>query len=234
MSDKSYTSEQTVHPCVYGAWTTCEICKASCGYRQAGTEATSQQVVAPRDKPTPEQVEKDTRSDEEKINQVQKVLDNWKDYTEETVAEHGQWALTALRDARAELEAERKIHDDIAKICFEAGVSTDDGTSVSAVKNLAVELAKVRADRDVIQAENARLREIVGAESLVFGKLRCRYCGSDVIIEDNQSSDPASAPTMCWPSCTKCGMTGPGFSADEEGEAQAVKWALEGGDLIHE
>jgi|SRR5690348_6229890 len=55
--------------------------------------------------------------------------------------------LAAAREQEKELGEEQAAHQTIATICFQAGVTTDDGTSVSCVRNLAQELAAMKEQK---------------------------------------------------------------------------------------
>lgn len=80
----------------------------------------------------------------------------------------------ALRESQAEVLQEQHAHNEIATLCFSVGVETDDGTSLSAVKNLVAEVARrqnlfdaeaqlrrewqIRAEKT--EADNAELRAL--------------------------------------------------------------------------
>ena len=55
--------------------------------------------------------------------------------------------LIAARDAewQTRVDAEQRAHEEIARICFNAEAPTGDGTSVSAVRNLAARVDKLAA-----------------------------------------------------------------------------------------
>lgn len=57
----------------------------------------------------------------------------FRDYCDEN-----QLRIIAARDSEWEsmVDAERKAHEEIARTCFNAGASSGDGTSVSAVRSL--------------------------------------------------------------------------------------------------
>lgn len=55
--------------------------------------------------------------------------------------------LDEIDSLNAEVDAEQKAHDVIARICFAHGVDTNDGSSVSAVKNLAALVDRLHAER---------------------------------------------------------------------------------------
>lgn len=59
-----------------------------------------------------------------------------------------------IKESKAEVAREQLAHEAIATLCFASGVSTDDGTSLSAVKNLVAEVDRLRgiveADTDAM------------------------------------------------------------------------------------
>jgi hypothetical protein len=88
------------------------------------------------------------------------ALDHWQIRITQLLVD---FARTKLRAALDQVQAEMEAHCKIADMCFDAGASTDDGTSVGAVRGL----LKLLAESD----KRAREAEIQAMEE--WGECKC-------------------------------------------------------------
>ena len=81
--------------------------------------------------------------------------------------------LSEITEIQSSLEDEQKAHDDIATICFRAGAEADDGTSISAVKNLAKMVTQLQQEADEWRTMSVKLAEQLEYPDGLYGLTHC-------------------------------------------------------------
>jgi hypothetical protein len=98
----------------------------------------------------------------------------------------------------AELAAEQQAHDQIAKICFAAGVETGDGTSVDAVKRLAAELQQAQEREAEIMLTLASVERAAAAIQEALDATQAKTCVWTIYDEDDSSVCGSCDFSLMW------------------------------------
>jgi hypothetical protein len=118
-------------------------------------------------------------------------------------ATEGQSVRDLTRDELlVQVQAEMEAHCKIADMCFEAGASTDDGTSVGAVRGLVAKLAQARREAEIqameqwgeCKCDTYNLKHVCGLHKHI-AKLRA------ALAESQQQAAPREV-------CPRCGLHG--------------------------